>query len=115
MLRTGIDMKLDKNRFGMKKNLIMLLCILTVIFLTIIFCILNVILYKKVSSDYINEAKQRFEFAVDATNDTYQNMIDKEQNIINSTLITDEIRKIAGYDQSDINEVFPRAHGVREL
>lgn len=105
MLRTGIDMKLDKNRFGMKKNLIMLLCILTVIFLTIIFCILNVILYKKVSSDYINEAKQRFEFAVDATNDTYQNMIDKEQNIINSTLITDEIRKIAGYDQSDINEI----------
>lgn len=98
-------MKFDKNKFGMKKNLIMLLCVLTIIFLTIIFCILNVILYKKVSSDYINEAKQRFEYAVDVTNDTYRNMIDKEQNIINSTLITDEIKNITEYDQSNINDI----------
>lgn len=98
-------MKFDKNKFGMKKNLIMLLCILTSIFLTIIFCILNVILYKKVSSDYMTEAKQRLEYAVDTINDTYQNMIDKEQNIINSTLITDEIKNITEYDKDNINGV----------
>ena len=95
-------MMLNKNQYGMKKNFIMFLCLVTVVFLTIIFCILNIVIYKSIYSEYSSEAQSRLSNAVKQTSDVYTRMVDKEQNIINSTLVMEELKNLKNYD---INEL----------